>query len=159
MILDTVLTRIIWAINKPLFLWRIISTKKLSAVGKSWLRTLAGISSWTYSNMPPPVLLQSNLKGEGKPSIKNWPCGKLSSNLVSDIIKMSIEPLICSHIIKMSIEPLICSHRRSNLFLKELIFRCSNINLLILLMRMILRAFLASEKVAIEALDPFSFSL
>ena len=59
----------------------------------------------------------------------------------------------------MSIEPLICSHRRSNLFLKELIFRCSNINLLILLMRMILRAFLASEKVAIEALDPFSFSL
>ena len=72
---------------------------------------------------------------------------------------MSIEPLIYSHIIKMSIEPLICSHRRSNLFLKELIFRCSNINLLILLMRMILRAFLASEKVAIEALDPFSFSL
>ena len=91
--------------------------------------------------MLPPVLLWSNLKGEWKLSIKNWPCRKLSSSLVSDFIKMPIEPFSCLH-------------RRSNLFLKELIFRCLNINLLILLLQM-LRGFLASEKVAIEALDTF----
>ena len=130
------------------FLWRIISTKKLSGVGKSWLRTLAGMSSRIYNNMPAEyaVLLRSNLIGQWKSSIENWLCGKLSSSLVSDIIKMSIEPLICSH-------------RRSNLFVKELIIRCPDINLLTLLMRMFLRVFLASEKVAVKALDTFSFSL
>ena len=102
------------------FSWRIISTKILSAEGQSWLQTLVGMSSRTYSNIPPPVLLQANLKGGWKPSIKNWPCRKLLSSLVSDIINMSIEPLICLH-------------RRSNLFLRELVFRCSDINLLILL--------------------------
>ena len=64
-----------------------------------------------------------------------------------------------SDIIKMSVEPLTCSHRRSNLLLKELIFRCPNINLLILLTWMFWRVFLASEKVAIEALNKFSILL
>ena len=31
------------------FLWKIISTKKLSAEAELWLKTLAGISSWTYN--------------------------------------------------------------------------------------------------------------
>ena len=128
MIFDIVLMRIIWATNKPLLFMKNNFDKKLSAVGKSWLRTLARISSRVYNNMPPSVLLRSNLKGEWKPSIKTWPCGKLSSSLVFGIIKMSIEPLICLH-------------RIFNLFLKELIFRCPNISLLILLMRMFLRVF------------------
>ena len=96
-------------------LWRIISTKKLSAVGKSWLRkTLTGMSSRKYNNKSLPVLLRSNLKGEWKQhSIKNRTCRKLSSNLIS--------------------KPFICSHRRLDLFLTELKFGCPNINLLILL--------------------------
>ena len=59
----------------------------------------------------------------------------------------------------MSIEPLICSQRRSNLFLKELIFRCPNINLLILLIITFLRAFLASENIVVAVLETFSTSL
>ena len=34
------------------FLWSIISTKKLSAEGKSWLKILAGISFRTYNSIP-----------------------------------------------------------------------------------------------------------
>ena len=59
----------------------------------------------------------------------------------------------------MSVEPLICSLRRSNLFHKELISKFPNINLLILLIQMFSRVFLTSEKIAIEVLDTFLFSL
>ena len=59
----------------------------------------------------------------------------------------------------MSVEPLICLLRRSNLFHKELISKCPNINLLVLLIQMFSRVFLASEKIAIEVLDTFLFSL
>ena len=142
MIFDSVLMRIIWTINKPLLFMDNNFDKTAFSRGK----TMASVSSQTCKNKFLPVFLQSNVKAEWKTSIKNWPCGKLSSSLVFDIIKISIEPWICSH-------------RRSNLFLKELIFRCPNINLLILLIRMFLGVFLASETVAIQALDIFSFSL
>ena len=46
-----------------------------------------------------------------------------------------------------------------NCFIQLLIFRCPNINLLVLLIRMFLRVLLASEKAAVEVLDTFSFSL
>ena len=40
MIFDDVLMQIILTVTEPLFLWRVISTKKLSAEGKPWLRAL-----------------------------------------------------------------------------------------------------------------------
>ena len=49
---------------KRYFLLRwLISAKRLSANGKSWQSTLAGIYSRMYSMIPPPYLLWSNLKG------------------------------------------------------------------------------------------------
>ena len=112
------------------FLWSIISTKTFPAERKLWPKTLAGISSRTYNIILPTFLLRSNLNGAWKLSIKNWPNGKLSSNFDSDNIKISIYPLICWK-------------RRLNLFLKELIFRCPIINLLILLTRTSLRVLVA----------------
>ena len=50
------------------------------------------------------------------PSITKWPIGKLSSILLSDIIKASMRPLTCSA-------------RNSNLFLKDLMFKCAKPNL------------------------------
>ena len=90
------------------FLWWLISTKKLSTTGKSWLSNLMGISSRTYSIIPPPLILRSNPGGEWRPSIKNWASGKPSPNL--DTVRISMEPLTCSQ-------------KRSNLFLKELMFK------------------------------------
>ena len=58
----------------------------------------------------------------------------------------------------MSIDLLICSQRKSNLFLKELIFKCPKTNLLILLTRISLRPLLAFETIAVEALEIFSVS-
>ena len=58
-----------------------------------------------------------------------------------------------SDTIRISMEPLTCSLSRSNLFLKELIFRWPNINLFILLIRISLRAFLASDCEKVESLD------
>ena len=54
---------------------------------------------------------------------------------------------------KTSMKPLICSLRISNLFLKELAFRCPNINLLILLIRIFLRDFLTTDCKAVESSD------
>ena len=43
-------------------------------------------------------------------------------------------------------------------FIQLLIFRCPNINLLVLLIRMFLRVLLGSEEAAVEVLATFSFS-
>ena len=56
MIFDAALMQIILTVNE--------TPKKLSVLGKSWFRTLAGMSSQTYNNMLLPVLLQSIVKGE-----------------------------------------------------------------------------------------------
>ena len=122
------------------FLWSIISTKKLPAEGKLWLKTLVGMSSRTYNIYPPPFLSRSNLNGAWKPSIKP------SSSFDSDNIKVSICPLIYSQ-------------RKLNLFLKELIFRCPNINLLILLTRISLRVLIAFEIIVFEVLETLSISI
>ena len=66
------------------FLWSIILTKKLSAEGKLWLKTLARMSSRINNIIPSPFLLRSNLDGARKPSIKNLPSGKLSSSFDAD---------------------------------------------------------------------------
>ena len=59
------------------FLWSIISTKKLSAEEKLWLKTLAWISSQICKIISPPFLSRSNLNGAWKLSIEKWPSGKL----------------------------------------------------------------------------------
>ena len=72
--------------------------------------------------IPPRFLFQSRRNGVPKLSKKNWPPGKESSTLVSDIIKILILSLIISP-------------KESNLFRVELIFRCAKISLLILSLR------------------------
>ena len=62
---------------------------------KSWLKTLNGMFSWRCNNMQPQILLRPNIKDMWKPSIKHWHCGKLSSSLVFEIMKMSTEPRVC----------------------------------------------------------------
>ena len=52
---------------------------------------------------------------------------------------------------KTSIDPLICSQRKSNLVLKELMFKCPKTNLLILLIRISLRVRLAFKIIVLEA--------
>ena len=77
MIFDVIFIRIIWTVYEPFHFVEFYISKKLSAEGKSRLKILAGISSWTYNSIPPPFLLRANLKGVWNLSIKNWPCGKL----------------------------------------------------------------------------------
>ena len=72
--------------------------------------------------------------------------GKPSSSFDSDNIKISIYLLICSQ-------------RKLNLFLKELRFRCSNINLLVLQTRIFLRVLIAFETMVFEVLGTFSISI
>ena len=64
------------------FQWSIISTKKLSAEGELLLKTLAEKSSRVYNIISPPFLSRSNMNGAWKPSIKNWPSGKVSPSFV-----------------------------------------------------------------------------
>ena len=78
------------------------------------------------SIIPPPFLFQSRRDGVPKPSKKNWPSGKVSSTLVSDIIKMSILSLIITA-------------KESNLYPIELILRCAKIGLLRLSLRIVCR--------------------
>ena len=66
-------------------------------------RRFAGISSLTYNIILPPFASRLDQNGVLNPSIKKFPVGKLSSILISEIIKISIVPLIWSL-------------RRSNLF-------------------------------------------
>ena len=61
--------------------------------------------------MPPTLRLQSNLEGMQKPCNKNCATGKVSSSLVSDIMSISVFPLIMVD-------------SCSNLFLKELVLSC-----------------------------------
>ena len=82
--------------------------------------------------------MRLNLKGVSNPSIKNSPCGKLSSSFDSDITKTSIDPLICAQ-------------RKSNLVLSELMFKCPKTNLLILLVRISLRLRLSFVVIILEA--------
>ena len=88
------------------------------------------------SIIPLPFLFRSRRNGFPKPSKKNWLSGKVSSTLVS-------------HIIKISILPLIISAKESNLFRIELIFRCAEISLLRLFLRIICR---------LEFVPDFAFS-
>ena len=67
------------------------------------------------SIIPPPFLFQSRQNGVPKPSRKNWPSGKESSAVGSDVI---------------SILSLIVSGKEWNLFQSELILRCAKISLL-----------------------------
>ena len=76
------------------------------------------------SIIPPPFLFRSRRNGVPKPSKKNWPSGKESSTLVSDIYKISILSLIISA-------------KESNLFGIELIFRFAKISLLRLSLRIV----------------------
>ena len=99
---------------------------------------IPGIFSRTYNSIPPPFLLRSNLKTVWNPSIKNWPCEKLSSSFDSDITKTWIDPSICSQ-------------RKSNLVFNELMFKCPKTNLLILLVRISLRIHLAFVVIVLEA--------
>ena len=57
---------------------------------------LDGISSLTNSMIPPPLESRSEQYGVLTPSIEKLPVGKLSSALVSEIIKTSVFPLTCS---------------------------------------------------------------
>ena len=57
---------------------------------------LDGISSLTNSIIYPPLESQSEQYGVLKPSIKKFPIGKISSSLVTEIIKTSIFPLTFS---------------------------------------------------------------
>ena len=136
MIFDVILVWSIWAVYKPFVFGSIISTKKLSAEGKLWLKLLAGISSRTCNSIPPQFLLKSNPKEVWNLSFINWLCGKLLSSFHSDIMKTSINPLICS---------------QKNLVLNELMFKFPKTNLLILLIRISLRVPLAFEVFVLEA--------
>ena len=66
--------------------------------------------------MPPPLQLRSRRWGLLKPLMKNWLVGKLSSSFLSEIIRVSILFLIW------------CDSN-SNLFLRELIFKCPILSL------------------------------
>ena len=134
MIFDVILIRIIWRVYKPFLFLKYYVNKKTF----SWRKIMTGISSRTYSSIPSPFLLRSNLKGVWNPSIKNWPCGKLLFSFDSNIMKTSIDPLICSK-------------RKSNLVLNELLFKCRKSNLLILLIRISLKVRLAFEIILLEA--------
>ena len=63
-------------------------------------RSLEGISSLINIIILPPLELRSNLCGSLNPFIRNWPFGKVWSNLVSDIMSMSMFPVVIS--IKLS---------------------------------------------------------
>ena len=81
--------------------------------------------------------------------------GSLQSKI--DPLESYLSSSLVSEIISMSIESLICSRRRSNLFLYGFIFKCVNISLFMLSIRIFLREFLKSsgtEKV--EASETFS---
>ena len=51
---------------------------------------LEGISSLKYNIIPSPLESRSNLKGVLNPSVKKFQFGKISSILVSQVIKISI---------------------------------------------------------------------
>ena len=86
----------------------------------------------SWKEYPP----RSNLYGVLKPSIKNWLWGKVSSIFVSEIISISILPLIWSL-------------SNSNLFLMEFMFKWANINLLTLSLRIDFRVL--SQKLSCSA--------
>ena len=92
--------------------------------------------SLTYKRIPPLFESRSNLYGVLKPSIKNWLWGKVSSIFVSEIISISILPLIWSL-------------SNSNLFLMEFMFKWANINLLTLSLRIDFRVL--SQKLSCSA--------
>ena len=50
---------------------------------------LDGNEDLIYTNIPPRLLVMSNLMGSWKPGIKNWELGKEGSNLVSVTERMS----------------------------------------------------------------------
>ena len=130
--------RILWAVYQLFikFLWglyeqfinhlslrKFSSTKKLSIGLFSNAIKLEGISSLTYKRIAPPFQSRSNLYDVLKPSIKNWLWRKVPSIFVSEIISISILPLIWSL-------------SNSNLFLMEFLFKWANINLLTLSLRL-----------------------
>ena len=113
-------------------LWAISSCGVLFQPKYFQLKESYGLnSSWNVlpdmQHYSPPFSSRSNLNGAWKPSIKNRPNGNLSSSFDSDNIQISMFPLICSQ-------------RKLKLFLKESIFCFPNINLLILLPRIILKS-------------------
>ena len=75
---------------------KFISTKQLSIESFSELISFAGISSRASNMMLPPLQLRSNLSDDLYSSIWNQLIGKISSSLVSDIIRISMLPLIYS---------------------------------------------------------------
>ena len=74
----------------------------------------------TKSIKPLPWMSWSSLIGG--PSINYWPTGKLLSSFVSETMRISTFPIICWA-------------RQSNLFLRELVFSCPMIKLLIFPLR------------------------
>ena len=71
-------------------------------------RLLEGISSLMNNNIPSPLEFQFNLYGSINPFIRKWPFGKLSFSFVSDIMSMSMFPVVISiklpnfHIIELT---------------------------------------------------------
>ena len=71
------------------FFLRNLSSRNIPSILKVSLEiTLEGISSLTKTIILPPNSFQSPRKGDVKLVILNWPTGKDSLSLVSDITKM-----------------------------------------------------------------------
>ena len=79
-------------------------------------KRLESISFLTYEMIPPPLESRPNLWRVRNPSIKKFPFGKLSSMLVSEIIKISVFPSTCVA-------------KNSGLFLIEFIFKWAKFSL------------------------------
>ena len=71
MVSNVTLMGIIGAFNEPFSFIEVNFYKNLSVKGKPGLSNSTGISPRTYSIVSPPFLLQSNLNGKWKLSIKN----------------------------------------------------------------------------------------
>ena len=97
-------------------LCELISTEKASVKSFSIDKSFDGISRLIYKRIPPSLLLRSRRWGLLKTFMKNWLVGKLSSSFVSEIIRISALSLIW------------CVSN-SNLFLRDLIFKCPFISL------------------------------
>ena len=135
---------VIRTVKSHFFLYRLISIENFSAERKSWVNNCWDIFPYVKHNSST-IFITVKSKWWMK-TFKNWPSGKLSCSLLSDTIKISIEPLICSP-------------RISNLFLIEFTFRCPNINLLILLIQIFLRDSLTSDYKTVESSDALFSSL
>ena len=81
--------RIIKTAYNPLYSTQIKFNKKPSTATLVSI-SFEGVSSRTYSRIPPPLLFLSYLYSSENPWMKNCPTGNDETNFVSEIISMSI---------------------------------------------------------------------